>query len=456
MAAIGRLHGLRPAEVTRARVLEIGCGDGGHLLPLAAFYPGATFVGCDLAPTAIAHAERRARAANLDNVALHVADVRALPDLGRFDFIVSHGVYSWVPEDAREALLAACGASLAGDGIAFVSYNAMPGGHLRHLVRDVLLFHVAGIDDPAKRLDEARGLARRLASDDEPEDADNAALRFELRRMLERSDQSVTHDDLAPVQQAFSITEFAARAHAHGLAFLGEAEYHADFTGNHSAQARAFLAGMGRLAREQYLDFFTCRRFRQTLLCRSGREIADDADPRAIDDLYVGAPRVKRAAADADVSRAGSVPRMRALVAAVHDRAPAALAFGDVCAACGLDPGDEAARDEARALVLAATRTRLLQLSACSSPAASGVSRTPEASGYARLQAAEGDRVTNADMVDGRLDDLLARALLARLDGTRDAGALAASLAAEGVRDVGQAWVDEALARLAKLGLLVA
>src|SRR5258707_4903218 len=113
---------MRPARVTQCRVLEIGCGSGGNIIPLAYTLRGSSFLGIDLAKQPIAVARKKSRALALGNLELRACDLRDLsPSEGVFDYILAHGIYSWVPADVRDALLAACGALLAPQGIAFIS-----------------------------------------------------------------------------------------------------------------------------------------------------------------------------------------------------------------------------------------------------------------------------------------------------------------------------------------------
>ena len=112
LATVAILYGLEPPDPFHARVLEIGCGAGGNLMAMAAATPGIRAVGVDLAAAPIEEATRGGQAEiGLDNLEFRQADVRALTDgaLGEFDYIVAHGVYGWIPEDARDALLALIG-----------------------------------------------------------------------------------------------------------------------------------------------------------------------------------------------------------------------------------------------------------------------------------------------------------------------------------------------------------
>ena len=101
LAAVAHLLGLDTPAVADARVLEIGCAAGGNLLPFAAAHPNADAVGIDLSPVQVTHGRTRARSLGLDNLKLLAGDIARmdLRALGQFDFVIAHGVYSWVPPD---------------------------------------------------------------------------------------------------------------------------------------------------------------------------------------------------------------------------------------------------------------------------------------------------------------------------------------------------------------------
>src|SRR5919109_1082672 len=123
LATVAILHGVEPPDPFHARVLELGCGAGGNLTAMATATPGIRALGVDLAAGPIADGQAAIAEIGLDNVELRQGDVTELADgqLGTFDYIVAHGLYGWIPAHARDGLLATIRASLAPDGVAYVS-----------------------------------------------------------------------------------------------------------------------------------------------------------------------------------------------------------------------------------------------------------------------------------------------------------------------------------------------
>src|SRR5712692_4297077 len=128
LATLATLLGLAPAPIDRCRVLEIGCATGGNLIPMALSLPGSSFLGIDSSARQIEMGQAAVAAVGLGNVQLRQMDIRQVtPELGEFDYIIAHGVFSWVPKDVRDQLLTICKQNLAPNGVAFVSYNVYPG-----------------------------------------------------------------------------------------------------------------------------------------------------------------------------------------------------------------------------------------------------------------------------------------------------------------------------------------
>jgi SAM-dependent methyltransferase len=456
-------------------VLEIGAGDGGNLIPMALGLPGSEFVGIDLAAEPVARGAAVIEELGSSNVALRVADVLELPpDLGDFDYVIAHGVYSWIGPEPRDALVAACGRLLAPQGVAYISYNAYPGSYLRDMASDILSFHLRGVGEPAERLAGARRLMALVV-------AANArtpyagVLREHFERVLQHPDALLYHDDIAVVNTPVYLHEFVDHAARHGLQFLSEARLH---DSQLHELPEDVASELGRLpddavVREQYIDFVVNRMFRQTLLCRDDIALDRRLDARRLAGLSLAAAlRVEPAAAGEQptfVGRGGisfqpGRPRLSAALETIAAAWPRAVTFAHLAANL-----DAAARDRLGGELLEIHAAGAVDLHVHPPAPAAVPGSRPVAAPHARRQAALGlDRVTSLRHASVRLEDRLAAHLLSLLDGSRDRADLEAAIgehvAGGGLDGTGvepppgdlAGAIDAALARLAELSLLVA
>jgi SAM-dependent methyltransferase len=271
MHVIASLFGLSPAPVDACRVLEVGCGDGNNMIPLAYCCPKAKFVGIDLAEQAVSRGNEAIRALGLSNISLEGRDLTALPaDFGEFDYIIAHGVYAWVPEFVRDSLLRMCREHIAPQGIAYISYNAMPGGHTRRVVRDLMLFHTRGIADADEKVRQAEAILS-FAVNSTPRD-DYFSQLLESRQKTIAEGTVLFHDDLGENYEPVYVEQFVAHAARHDLGYVGEADFFEMSDAMYPPAIREELDRLSagdRIRKEQYMDFLSGRGFRQTLLCRS-------------------------------------------------------------------------------------------------------------------------------------------------------------------------------------------
>jgi len=440
LATIGHIHGMTPAPTATMRVLELGCGSGGNLIPMAMQCPGAALVGIDLSGRAIARAQAEAAELGLSNVAFHHLDIMAVtPALGRFDYILVHGVYSWVPEPVRARIMALFGELLTPQGIAYVSYNALPGCRLRDLARDVMLFETRAIDDPVEKVRAARAAIKRVADATDAETFYGAALRERAKQIEDIPDNVLYHDDLNPGARAFALHEVLSAAQPHGLQFLAEASFPNSFGGaRRPAQQLLNAIPVDQpLLQEQSLDLLIGRCFRQTLLCRDdiplhrgfgrfsldGYHLAasvnelDDADetrPGAVSFLFAEGVRLA-------VDLPAAIAALRALGAAWPGSIPhdelARLALREAGADLSDDPARERGRlDEA---LTAIYRAGLLEVNLEPHRLTTQISERPIASVLARRQALSSREVTDLRHRAVALEGIVVRKFVTLLDGTR-------------------------------------
>ena len=164
LATVATLFGMRPAPAERSQVLELGCAGAGNLIPMGAGIAPRRFLGIDLSGRQVADGQKVVGTLGLTNVELKQRSITDVdPSWGHFDYIVCHGVYSWVPPAVQDKILEICATNLAPQGVAYVSYNTYPGWHMRGMLRDIMCYHARRFDDPQARVGQARALLDFLA-----------------------------------------------------------------------------------------------------------------------------------------------------------------------------------------------------------------------------------------------------------------------------------------------------
>ena len=436
LATVAILSGLTPAAVPGCRVLELGCARGGNLIPMATGMPGASFVGIDSSPRQVREACELIESLGLRNIRVELRDILALdPTIGTFDYIICHGMFSWVERDVQEKILEISAANLAPNGIVYISYNTYPGWHFRGLVREMMCYHARRFEQPADRAREARGLLQFMTrSTVGIEPVYSNILKQELDYLTERSDSYLLHDHLEMVNDPIYFHDFVERARSRGLQYVSEVQgtwiAPESLPPGIAIGLRAFSANDVEF--EQYMDFVINRRFRQSVLCPAGVELRRPASPYGLDRLYVAA----RSTGDHAAAASQDDPLVKAALDHLHQIWPLSLPF-------------EALLVAARTRMEASTDPQALRMTSGAEELKSGLIRCygqkrvelntvpplfvltksdkPVASPVARMQAQVGNTVTNLRHEAGQLN-AFGREVLAALDGTHDRAAIVAKL----------------------------
>jgi len=462
LATMAALYGLETQSIFNARILEIGCCDGGNLISMAMSLPGSHFVGIDLTESDIAEAQEFAAALGISNVEFHCFDLTDLPGpFGQFDFIVSHGLYSWVPPLVREKLIAVIQACLAPRGVAYVSYNALPGGHFRLMIREMTLFHLKGTTEPAARLRRAREfltfLKGAMIRNKQPE-----ALLRQLDFTIRQPDYGLFHDELADDYHPAYIQDFVNHANRYGLQFLSEASYFVtrpEILGSDAAPLFAQVSEqLDPVSRAQYLDFMTCAFFHPTLLCHEGVELQRPVTPERLKRFYFASPATvvpRDPEADPETESfegvqgsriSSSSPFLGQLMHAMIDVYPRSVHYRNL-------PGAESMPQELCGTLLALMNMGIVAPHIYSPDFCMTPGERPAASPLARMQAAKSRRLTDLRHSAAEIEDALQLALIPLLDGTRSRADLLAALPENLLPD--SASLEAALLSLGQSCLLV-
>ena len=475
LAVMAILLGMTPAPVEHCRVLELACGDGSNLIPMAYGLPKSEFCGVDLAAKPVARANAVIRRAGLGNIRIEQMDLHDLDDrLGKFDYVIAHGVYAWVPPDVQEKILSICCANLAAQGIAYVSYNTDPAGAVRQLLREMMQFHAARTPASADPVKAAKEFAAAILEIAEDGSAWKALLQHEFKLMFDRDDRVTFHDDLGACFTPVSFAEFAERAARHGLQILAEANVKSLLQPDirpERLEALNQLAGNDSVAFQSYLDFATYRRFRQTLLCHANIPLRRDQILQQAEKLLIASPLKFTAEQPAGTFHFANTrghgtiqtnnPHLVRVLRRLEQIWPRAVPCPELLDSLpGSVPESQQnnLRNELLQTLLGLAAPNLVELRAHEVRLAAGVSAQPTASLLARLQAEEGSFITTLLHVHVELEDELGRRFLRLLDGTRTREALAEALAPcdpPAAREAVLQSVDENLARFYRMALLI-
>lgn len=443
IGAIARLFGMTPAAPENARVLEIGCAGGGNLFSQALLYPDAHFTGIDIAPEQIADAKHSADAMGITNIDFKAMDITQIDRdffAGKFDYIICHGVYSWVPQNVRAAIMAVIRDCLAPQGVAQVSYNTLPGWNAVRSLRDMMIYHTNRFATPADKIKQARALLDFLSETTADDRTGYKALIDEERKMLARSNDSyVYHDHLESANTQFYFHEFVRDLMVNDLTYVGDSSLPSMFVGNLPQKAMETLKAVNDVVnQEQYMDFINNRRFRNTLVCHKnaglnrslqGEQIFDfhlaalvQPDPQAANNTPGEESQVYRPVGGGPTFTAkGRV--MVAIMNMLTTQAPRPVAaetlVRQVQTALGL-PTDEPVRAMLRENGMKLALHGCVQLELADCKAVDRVSEKPVAFALARHQAQVPDSTgaTSAMHIHNKTD-ITANMVLAALDGTK-------------------------------------
>ena len=239
LCAVARFHGLAAANPHNSKVLEIGCAMGGNIIGQAINHPNSTFIGIDLSSEQISIGKRAIEGIGCKNIKLIEMDICNLVDeFGgkiEFDYIICHGIYSWVPDFVRSAILQSCQKLLSQNGVAFISYNCYPGWKYVEPLRDFMRFsavkssgNVADLESGLNAIKFQKAFYAKY-SPNETSATHIKNLNSEYIKHIQNYPKSyVLHEYMEIYNQPFYFLDFVADAGDNGLCYVADATYHFD------------------------------------------------------------------------------------------------------------------------------------------------------------------------------------------------------------------------------------
>lgn len=489
LATLATFFGMSPPKIENCRVLELGCGNGSNLISHAFNLPGAKFVGVDLAENHIEDARRGAKELGLQNTEFYQMDVMEMSaeKFGRFDYVIAHGLFSWVPDFVRDKVLSLYREFLNENGVGYISYNAFPGAHHRQMVQKIMRFHARHLEEPMEKVGKAVSFLAFLGENATEKEIFAPILQSELKRHFEHDAADIFHDDLSDLNTAFYFHEFAALLRKNNLQYLAEAELHAMGTQSLSAEAREFIETLEDVVeREQYLDFFRGRIFRQTLFCREEDALNRNPEPvvmnkfrlassiRALsEEPELATPKREKFVGMKGVGIEIDHPLTKAVLVHLGEIWGRAIPFSELLQMAKeriekqgfqTENWDEQFYITSAILLQICRGTPLVELHLFQPEAPTGVSEKPKVNRLAIWQLPQANNVLTLLNLDVKIEDDVSRHLLEICDGTRFREDLLEEMRrfieqSEDIEDKEALlkdlpeWLNESLAQLAKLGM---
>ena len=438
LCVLGRIFGLQTADPEQCRVLEFGCADGANIIPLAYYLPRSQFTGVELSHVQVKTGRVLIEQLQLSNIELLHHDVLTLPDnLGTFDYIIAHGIFSWVPPAVQERILQLCGRLLAPQGVAYISYNTLPGWRGRAMLRDMLLHHCRHLHTPRERLHAAEELLEFLHNGYSALESPSVDwLKQEVTHLRQASRSYLFHEYLEDINAPLLFSDFMQRAQQHGLKYLCDSDLYTMFPSTLGDAAAKLLEQYDDLLdQEQYMDFLRVRPFRRSVLCRDQCNLHRELDLDFMRSYGLVAYLTPRETPALDASHAQSYlsasgkdyavshPLTKLALQQLAAAFPNALPFDELADAASAELIRMGAAPLAqqhsmlRRELFSLFSARALMLTPRKQCYFSQISQHPHAHRLAHAQAARG-HVSSVRHIDVDLDSL-ARHLLKLLDGTR-------------------------------------
>lgn len=269
LKSVGRLFNIKAPKLEKARILELGCSDGGNIFRFADEYPKSYTLGVDLSKTQIDLAQKTLKETGLKNIEFKHMSITDLDEsYGKFDYIICHGVFSWVPEFVRDGIFEVSKKLLNKNGLVFVSYNTLPGWNMMNTIKEMMLYHAKSFKTDQDKVSQGKAILSFIQQSLEGQESAYAKfMKIAVNDLSKKEDQYIRHEYLEDDNVAFYFHEFVEKARAKGLEYVADTDVHRMYTGNLPQKTMEKLTEVKDIVRtEQYIDFINNSPFRCTIL----------------------------------------------------------------------------------------------------------------------------------------------------------------------------------------------
>ena len=280
LEAQGKLYGLTPKDSRKARVLELGSSFGGNIITQALYNPEAEFVGVDLTAEQVKKGNEVIEKIGLKNIKLiekNILDINE--DFGKFDYIIVHGVFSWVPDIVKEKIIKICNENLTEEGIAYISYNTYPGWKEADKIREMMLYANKYFPEVSQGDKVQRGKAfisivaeqMKIYTDVAEKKGDFIK---QIEGILNMQDYYVGHEQLENINDPMYLHEFVDMLRKENLQYISDVGLRLSIASIYNDSTIEKLQQLSQgdpVIKEQCLDYILDTKFRRALICKNSQ-----------------------------------------------------------------------------------------------------------------------------------------------------------------------------------------
>ena len=280
LEAHGKLYGLTPKDSRKARVLELGSSFGGNIITQALYNPEAEFIGVDLTAEQVKKGNEVIEKIGLTNIKLlekNILDVNE--DLGKFDYIIVHGVFSWVPEDVKDKIIKICNENLTEEGIAYISYNTYPGWKEPDKIREMMIYANKYFPNISLGDKNQRGktfisiVAEQMKSYNDIAEKKGDFIK-QIEEVIEMQDYYVAHEYLEHFNHPLYLNEFVDLLKKENLQYVSDVALRLSIISTYNQNTVEKLQQLSQgdpVIKEQCLDYILDTKFRRSLICKNSQ-----------------------------------------------------------------------------------------------------------------------------------------------------------------------------------------